>query len=172
MTGVAERGLRSYVSEPNRGRRKWKGKGDAQKATYGNRRRIRGERGKRLLRQRGEKLERRDASRPRPRPGGDPKRMLVHTAAFNLSLVMRSRFGFGTPRAMQGLAAAVAALADASAYDFATLLRPIRRILGLLSPHTGSLRLSRRILHNKTALTPFLPLVQPALRQATSSTAC
>ena len=73
MTGVAERGLRSYVSEPNRGRRKWKGKGDAQKATYGNRRRIRGERGKRLLRQRGEKLERRDASRPRPRPGGDPK---------------------------------------------------------------------------------------------------
>ena len=58
MTGVKDRGLRSYVSEPNRGRRKWKGKRDAQKAVYGNRRRIRGNRGKRLLRRRGEKLER------------------------------------------------------------------------------------------------------------------
>ena len=52
MTGVKERKLRSYVSEPKRGRRKWKGKRDAQKATCANRRRIRGNRGKRLLRQR------------------------------------------------------------------------------------------------------------------------
>ena len=58
MTGVKDRGLRSYVSEPNRGRRKWKGKRDAQKATYGNRRRVRGNRGKRLQRGRGEKVER------------------------------------------------------------------------------------------------------------------
>ena len=41
MTRVKDRGLRSYVSEPNRGRRKWKGRRDAQKAVYGNRRRIR-----------------------------------------------------------------------------------------------------------------------------------
>ena len=60
MTGVKERGkLRAYVSEPmrrlHRGRRKWKGKRDAQKATYANRRRIRGNRGKRLqARARGE----------------------------------------------------------------------------------------------------------------------
>lgn len=181
MTGVAERGLRSYVSEPNRGRRKWKGKEDAQKATYGNRRRIRGERGKRLLRQRGEKLERTFAhllvsgGMRRVHVRGQEeirKRMLVHAAAFNLSLVMRSRFGFGTPRAMQGLAAAATALADASARAFAALLRPIRRILGFLSPHAGSLRLSGSILHNKTAITPSLPLVQPALRRATYSTAC
>ena len=44
MTGV--RGLRSYVSEPHRGRRRWKNKGEAQRATYANRRRIRGRRGK------------------------------------------------------------------------------------------------------------------------------
>ena len=31
------------------------------------------------------------------------KRILVHAAAFNLSLVIRGRFGFGTPRAPQGL---------------------------------------------------------------------
>ena len=66
MTRVAERGLRSYVSEPNRGRRKWKGKRDAQKATYDNRGRIRGERGERRLRKRGEKLER--SSLPRRAP--------------------------------------------------------------------------------------------------------
>ena len=110
MTGVSERGLRSYVSEPNRGRRKWKGKGDAQKATYGNRRRIRGERGKRLLRERGEKLERTFAhllvsgGLRRVHVRGQEeirKRMLVH-AAFNLSLVLLSLFGFGTPRGLQG----------------------------------------------------------------------
>ena len=58
MTGVKERKLRSYVSEPNRGPRKWKRNRDAQKPTCDNRRRIRGNRGKQLLRQRGEKLER------------------------------------------------------------------------------------------------------------------
>ena len=65
-----------------------------------------------------------------------------------------------------------AALADASARDFATLLRPIRRLLGLLSPHTGSLSPSRHLLHNKPAFTPYLPFVQPAPWRATYSTAC
>lgn len=46
------------MSEPNREPRTWKGNRDAQKPTYANRRRIRGRRGKRSLRQRGEKLER------------------------------------------------------------------------------------------------------------------
>ena len=44
MTGVRGRGLRSYVSEPARGRRNWKRNRDAQKPTYANRRRIRGNR--------------------------------------------------------------------------------------------------------------------------------
>ena len=48
MPGVKKRGLPTYLSEPNRGRRKWKGKRDAQEAVYGNRHRIKGERGKRL----------------------------------------------------------------------------------------------------------------------------
>ena len=181
MTDTSERGLRSYVSEPNRGRRKWKGKEDAQEATYGNRRRIRGERGRRLLRQRGEKLERTFAhllvsgGMRRVHVRGQEeirKRMLVHTAAFNLSLLMRSSFGFGTPRGLQGLAAAAAALADASAHDFASLIRPIRRILGLLRPHVGFLRPFRPPLAKQNSDLPVLPLVQPAPRQATSSTAC
>ena len=57
----------SYVSEPERGRRCWQdkktgetpvGKRAAQKALYGNRRRIRGDRGRRLQRRRGELVER------------------------------------------------------------------------------------------------------------------
>ena len=97
MTGTPERGPRTYVSEPNRGRRKWKGKRDAQKAMYGNRRRIRGERGKRLLRERGERLERTFAhllvsgGMRRVHVRGQEeirKRMLVHTAAFNLGLLI------------------------------------------------------------------------------------
>jgi transposase len=51
-------GVRSYISEPDRGRRNWKDHPEARDAVYRNRRRIRGARGKRLLRQRGERLER------------------------------------------------------------------------------------------------------------------
>jgi transposase len=55
---LAEAGIRSYISEPDRGRQRWHQQSAEQAAVYGNRRRIRGERGKRLQRQRGEKLER------------------------------------------------------------------------------------------------------------------
>ena len=51
-------GLRSYLSEPDRGRRCWQGRLTARDAVYANRRRIRGVRGRRLLRCRGEFLER------------------------------------------------------------------------------------------------------------------
>ena len=51
-------GVRSYISEPDRGRRNWKPQPDARDAIYRNRRRIRGARGQRLLRLRGERLER------------------------------------------------------------------------------------------------------------------
>ena len=51
-------GLRSYISEPDRGRRNWKKNPTARDAVYRNRRRIRGPRGLRLLRLRGERLER------------------------------------------------------------------------------------------------------------------
>jgi Transposase DDE domain len=50
-------GVRSYIAEPDRGRRHWTRAPEAQRAVYGNRRRVRGARGKRLLRQRGEYVE-------------------------------------------------------------------------------------------------------------------
>src|SRR5438128_8106935 len=43
----AELEVRSYCSEPERGRRSWKGKAEEQAAVYANRRRIRGDRGTR-----------------------------------------------------------------------------------------------------------------------------
>ncbi len=103
--------VRSYCSEPERGRRRWEGKAEEQAAVYSNRRRIHGERGKRLLRQRGEKLERSFAhlyetgGMRRLHLRHHPnilKRLLVQGAAFNLGLVMRKISGKGTPRGWQG----------------------------------------------------------------------
>ena len=51
-------GFRTYISEPDRGEQSWIDQEDARDAVYGNRRRIRGDRGKRLLRRRGEHVER------------------------------------------------------------------------------------------------------------------
>jgi transposase len=119
MELVAECELRSYVSEPDRGRRKWRGKELARKGTYANRRRLATKRGKALMRRRGELLERTFAhcletgGMRRVHLRGREnilKRYLVHVAAFNLSLVMRQIFGVGTPRGLQGRLAAFADL--------------------------------------------------------------
>jgi len=115
MEAAKEMGIRSYVSEPDRGRRRWKDRAGAQRAVYGNRRRVRGERGKRLLRQRGEKLERSFAhayetgGMRRVHLRGQSnilKRLLVHLAGFNLALVLRTLVGAGTPRGWAAMAAA------------------------------------------------------------------
>lgn len=117
---LAESQIRTYISEPPRGRRNWQGKPQEQAAVYANRRRIRGNRGKRLLRKRGELLERPFAHcyqtggmrRTHLRHHANIlKRLLVHVAGFNLGLAMRSIFGIGKPRTLQnGLAAAMPAI--------------------------------------------------------------
>ena len=116
MKEQRELGIRTYCSEPDRGRRKWKGKSAERDAVYGNRRRIRGERGKRLLRKRGELLERPFAhcydtgGMRRTYLRGHPnilKRVLIHVAGFNLGLVMRKLLGAGKPRALAGLSARI-----------------------------------------------------------------
>ena len=62
MVGFAAIGVRSYVSEPDRGRRHWKGQAAARDAVYANPGGgFAARRGKRLLRQRGELLERPNA---------------------------------------------------------------------------------------------------------------
>jgi hypothetical protein len=60
LKGVHQQEVRSYIPEPEWGRRKWQGEGKAeeQKRTYGNRRRVRGDRNKRLQKLRSELTER------------------------------------------------------------------------------------------------------------------
>jgi transposase len=112
--------IRTYISEPDRGPQSWIGQEAERDAVYANRRRIRGDHGKRLLRKRGELLERPCAhlyetgGLRRLHVRGHEnvlKRLLVHAGAFNLGLWMRTFFGIGTPRSLQGrLAAFVAVL--------------------------------------------------------------
>lgn len=106
-----EQHLRNYISEPRRGRRKWADKKDQQAAVYANRQRIQGTRGKALLRKRGELVERSFAhtydtgGMRRTHLRGHAnilKRLLIHTAGFNLSLVLRRELGIGKPRGLQG----------------------------------------------------------------------
>ena len=107
-------GVRTYIPEPDRGRRKWQGEGKAveQKRVYENRRRIRGARSKRLQKIRSELTERSFAhmyetgGMRRVHLRGREnilKRLLVHAAGFNLSLIIRRMLGVGKPRQLQGL---------------------------------------------------------------------
>jgi transposase len=109
-------GIRSYISEPDRGRRNWKKHPAARDAVYRNRRRIRGARGPRLLRLRGERLERPFAHlyetggirRVHLRGHANIlKRLLIHAGGFNLGRLMRLLIGVGTARGLQGRLIAV-----------------------------------------------------------------
>src|SRR5216683_3008922 len=101
-------GVRSYIPEKKqKGRRNWAGKAEEQQAVYANRRRVRGEYGKSLLRRRGELVERSFAhcyetgAMRRCHLRGQEniwKRQLIHVGAFNLSLILRQLLGAGTPR--------------------------------------------------------------------------
>lgn len=122
VSELTEWGLRTYCSEPHRGRQKWPDLHTEQAAVYANRRRIRGERGRRLLRQRGEKLERwnqhlydRGGMRRVHLRGRKNilKRLVVHAGAANLGLLLRKVFGKGTPRALQGRLQAITSAANA-----------------------------------------------------------
>ena len=136
LTEFVEIGLRSYISEPDRDRRNWKGKADARHAVYANRRRIRGARWKRLLRQRGERLERPNAhlyetgGMRRVHLREHPnilKRLLVHVCGFNLGLLMRQLTGVGTPRSLHGRAAALVGALCALIAGTRRLWRPVPR---------------------------------------------
>jgi transposase len=103
--------IRTYISEPDRGPQSWTNQEAERDAVYANRRRIRGDRGQRLLRRRGELLERPCAhlyetgGLRRAHVHGHEnvlKRLFVHAGAFNLGLWMRRLFGVGTPRSLQG----------------------------------------------------------------------
>ena len=121
LEDLDEQKARSYIPEPDRGRRNWQGEGKAeeQKRTYDNRRRVKGERNKRLQKLRSEMTERSFAhlyetgGMRRVHLRGREnilKRLLLQGAAFNLSLILRKAFGAGKPRQFRGAAAAAVSL--------------------------------------------------------------
>ena len=135
LAGMIAMGVRTYVSVPRQPRRNWEGKPDQQAAVYANRRRVEGERGKNLLRRRGELLERpfahqyeTGAMRRLHVRGRDnvSKRVLLQAAAFNLALILRSISGAGTPRG----------LADLKRKLFCALLRILGALSALCTPAT------------------------------------
>lgn len=126
MVDLKDIGVRSHVAEsgrPEGRRRDREDKEEERAAVYANRRRVKGRRGRRLRSKRGELIERAVAHEPetdamrRTHLRGHRnirRRLLVHVAGFNPSLVMRQVLGRGTPRSFQGLGAALrAALAVA-----------------------------------------------------------
>jgi transposase len=117
LAEVQAYGLRTYIPERNeRPKRRWRDKPrEWREAFFSNRRRVRRAKGRRLQRLRSERLERTfahvcgtGAARRTWLRGVEnvQKRYLVTVAARNLGLLMRVLFGVGSPRSLQGLAAA------------------------------------------------------------------
>jgi transposase len=102
---------RTYIPEPKRQKRQWKGKSPSwRKANEANRRRVKGDRSKRLQRLRSEYVERSFAHVCETGGGRRTwlrglekvsKRYLVQVAAHNLGLLMRKLFGMGKPRTLK-----------------------------------------------------------------------
>jgi transposase len=132
--------LRTYIAEPERGERNWDGKAAEKKAVYANRRRVGGERGKRLQSQRGERVERNFAHQF-DTGGLDRlyvrglenvhKKLLLQAAACNLALLMRTFHGAGKPRA---------------AHD--RISEAIFAILAFMKVLRGALERESRVKHN------------------------
>jgi len=135
-------------------------------AVYANRRRIHGERGQRLLRKRGELLERPNAhlyetgGMRRVHLRGHTnilKRILVHASGFNLGLMMRRLIGVGTPRGLQGRQAIVIAL----------VIRLWARMAATLTPQLRS-----RHRRHETACGLVMASFTRLLKVGTCTTAC
>jgi len=154
---LGQAAVRTYIPEPNRGRRKWDGKAEEQQAVYANRRRVQGHHGKHLLKKRGELIERSFAHcyetggmRRTHLRGRENilKRQLIHVCAFNLSLIFRLILGAGTPRELRNRCASII-----SAFiQLQMALCALEKATGIVScdlPHPNRLddALSRRCKH-------------------------
>lgn len=177
MVGLEESEIRSYISEPDRGRRRWEGQHAERDAVYRNRRRMRGRRGKRLMRKRGELLERPFAHqletggmRRTHLRGHDNilKRLLVHVAASNLALLMRTLTGVGTPRSLQGRRDLVSLLVDALIAAFVALMA----WWAWLRRHLEPLGHISRFQANDSSSAPAPALRSPSRRGPAFATSC
>jgi hypothetical protein len=148
--------LRTYIPERTERRpRRWTDKPTGWRdAFHANRRRVRGQRSRRLQRLRSERVERSfahvcntgRARRTWLRGIEDvQKRYLVTLAGRNLTVLMRALFGIGTPRSLQGLAAPIVAALCALGLAISNIHNAARRALHPVVDH--SRQWLRRILH-------------------------
>jgi hypothetical protein len=142
LLSLQQEGWRTYIAEPQRGRQKWPAQEAERAAVYANRRRKNGRRGLALMRLRGELIERPFAHafetggmrRTHLRHHENiAKRLLVHVAGLNLALLMRTRFGVGKPRCLQGRSAALGAAAAVFLRLLRDLWHQMRSALGVES---------------------------------------
>ena len=152
LLDLEETQTRSYASEPDRGRQDWEGQAEARDAVYANRRRIKGGRGKRLLKSRGEKLERTFAHcyetggmRRLHLRGRDniAKRTIIHAAGFNIGLLMRVSYGLRKPRSGSGVVRALILAAINGVGRLGAFIRRIpaagRTFVTIFEPSTAAL---------------------------------
>jgi len=121
LAAFAAADYRTYIPEREQPHHHvWTDKAPEQEHAYrNNRRRVQGNRGKRLQRLRSEKVERSFAHVCETGGGRrtwlygvvkTAKRYLMQVAAHNLGIIMRRLFGIGTPRSLQGYEGAISAL--------------------------------------------------------------
>ena len=137
LEDLAEVGVRTVIAEPERKRQHWAGQSAAQAAVYANRRRLNTKIAKALMRRRGELIERNFAHlydtggmrRVHLRGKNNiAKRVLIHAAAFNLSLILRQMLRVGTARQAADLFAALY-------FAFLRLTQAAEVALVVIGPH-------------------------------------
>ena len=99
--------------------------------------------------------------------------MLVHAAAFNLSLLMRKRFGVGTPvRYRASLPYTLRSQLRLLQSTVCAFFRRIRCHFPLPEPNVASSRRKTRFLHHNTAPARLFSLPPIIRRAPISATAC
>ncbi len=145
LTQCAEWGIRTYMAEKDESQQRvWIDKpAEQERAFRNNRRRIHGRRGRRLQRLRRMLCERSFAHTCETGGGrrswlrglmNVSKRYVIHAAAYNLGVILRKLFGVGTPRSLQGRAAAACA----------ALLAVLRALCRWITARTADMRHPRR----------------------------
>jgi transposase len=160
LTQCADWGIRTYIAEKDESQQRvWTDKpAEQERAFRNNRRRVHGRRGRRWRRLRRVLCERSFAHTCETGAGrrswlrglvNVAKRYVIHATAYNLGVILRKLFGVGTPRSLQGRAAA------ACAAFFAIIWTPWRWI----TARTADLHCSRR---PPTLMTPRSPQLAAA----------
>jgi transposase len=170
-------GVRTYIPEKRQaGKRHWVGKEEEQQVVYANRQRLQRPKAKRLLRKRGELIERTFAHcyetggmrRTHLRKHSNIlKRLLIHIAGMNLGLLLRKLYGVGTPRSLQGLSFTLhffVAMVACAIYS--------EKVWWLIGAGVTCQRTIPPVYHSALALISAAPKTKTQFLPRTASTAC